>query len=205
MKTIDDVDTTQTGDFTGLPSGWSTPSGGGLHLISQSQVDGLGRPTEKTDPNGNVTYIVYIDTNYEVRTYPGWNSSTHLPTGPTLDVHQDRPGSYVETLTMTATPNLTNNLPDGTEAIANIESLTRTYTNSAGQQSSKDDYINLTGLTYGTGTHIGTLNTNYVETSYAYDTRGRLSDTTLPTGTINHTDYDGLGRRGRHQGGHQFQ
>src|SRR5207237_2505764 len=32
VKTIDDVDTTQTADFTGLPSGWSTPSGGGLHL-----------------------------------------------------------------------------------------------------------------------------------------------------------------------------
>ena len=31
-KAITDVNTSQTGDFTGLPSGWSTPSGGGAHL-----------------------------------------------------------------------------------------------------------------------------------------------------------------------------
>jgi hypothetical protein len=34
LKTIRDVDTTQTSTFSNLPSGWSTPSGGGLHLTS---------------------------------------------------------------------------------------------------------------------------------------------------------------------------
>src|SRR5262249_35087985 len=46
VKTITDVDTSRTGDFTGLPSGWSTPSGGGLHLVTQMEVDGLGRTTK---------------------------------------------------------------------------------------------------------------------------------------------------------------
>src|SRR5262249_43989229 len=32
-KTIIDVDTTRTSDFSNLPTGWSTPSGGDLHLI----------------------------------------------------------------------------------------------------------------------------------------------------------------------------
>lgn len=70
-KTITDVDTTRTGDFQNLPTGWSTPSGGGLHLITLFQVDGLGRPTKLTDPLGNVSFTVYLDTNHETRTYPG--------------------------------------------------------------------------------------------------------------------------------------
>src|SRR5205085_3723543 len=41
IKTITDVDTTQTSDFANLPSGWSTSSGGGLHLITQYVVDAL--------------------------------------------------------------------------------------------------------------------------------------------------------------------
>ena len=61
VKTIADVDTTQTGDFADLPSGWSTPAGGGLHLTTTYEVDALGRTTKETDPNGDVTYTVYND------------------------------------------------------------------------------------------------------------------------------------------------
>src|SRR5262249_19816931 len=53
-KAIADVDTTRTGDFTGLPTGWVTPSGGGLHLITQFEVDALGRTTKLTRPSGAV-------------------------------------------------------------------------------------------------------------------------------------------------------
>src|SRR5205823_2686913 len=83
VKTITDVDTTHTSDFQNLPSGWSTPSGGGLHLIRLYEVDDKGRTTKETDPAGNVTYTVYNDANDEVRTYAGWNSTTLTPTGPT--------------------------------------------------------------------------------------------------------------------------
>src|SRR6202011_1770650 len=58
-KTIADVDTTRTSDFTGLPSGWSTPAGGGLHLVTQREVDNLGRTTKLTAPGGNITYTVF--------------------------------------------------------------------------------------------------------------------------------------------------
>ena len=51
VKTITDVDTTQTGTFTNLPSGWTTPTGGGLQLTTTYVVDGLGRVTKETDPN----------------------------------------------------------------------------------------------------------------------------------------------------------
>jgi RHS repeat-associated protein len=194
VKSIADVDTTRTGDFTGLPSGWSTPAGGGLHLVTQYQVDTLGRTTKETSPAGNVTYTVYIDTNYEVLTYRGWNSTTNMPTGPTVVSRQDRPGSYSETLTMTAAPHLTNGVPDGTEAVSGLQTLSRQYSNAAGQVVADDAYFNLTGLTYSTAPHLGTLNTNYYETAYAYDSRGRQNRMQAPTGTITRTVYDGLGR-----------
>src|SRR5262249_21609518 len=90
VKTIQDVDTSHTSDCSGLPSGWSTPSGGGLHLITTYTVDGMGRPTQTTDPAGNVTYTVYNDASHEVRTYPGWNSGSSTPTGPTRVLRYDR-------------------------------------------------------------------------------------------------------------------
>src|SRR5262249_34721703 len=61
-KTITDVNTSLTGDFMNLPTGWTTPTGGGLHLKTLTTVDGLGRTTKLTDPLGQVTYTVHIDT-----------------------------------------------------------------------------------------------------------------------------------------------
>ena len=79
---IVDVNTADTSEFTDLPSGWTTPTGGGLNLVTTDQVDALGRTTEETSPAGNVTYYVYLDAQHEVRIYPGWNSR---------DGHADRP------------------------------------------------------------------------------------------------------------------
>ena len=101
IETITDVDTLRPST---LPDGWTTPTGGGLNLIDTEQVDALGRTIEETDPNGNVTYTVYDDPDHEVRTYPGWNSATDTPTGPTEVVREDEANGYVETLTMSATP-----------------------------------------------------------------------------------------------------
>src|SRR5262249_17613202 len=42
-KSIVDVDTTRTNDFQNLPAGWTTPPGGGLHLVTRTAVDSLGR------------------------------------------------------------------------------------------------------------------------------------------------------------------
>src|SRR5262249_2946796 len=194
-KAIVDVDTSRTSDFSNLPTGWSTPSGGGLHLLTLRQVDSLGRTTKLTEPNGNVTCTVYNDTNYEVRTYPGWNSATHRPTGPIQASRQDRPGSYYETLTMAATPTVDGNgLPTGQESIASLQTLSRSYTTSAGQVVNVDAYFNLAGLTYSTSTSLGTENTNFYRTRIAYDSRGRENRVQLPTGTIERTVYDGLNR-----------
>src|SRR5262249_15868586 len=150
--------------------------------------------TKITDPLGNITYQVFLDTNHEMRVYRGWNTSTNLPTGPTEDSRIDRANSYVETLTMSATPHLTSGAPDGTQAISSVQTRARRYISAGGHLTADDKYFNLSGVTYSTSAHIGTLNTNYYETSYGYDSRGRLSTTTLPTNTVETTNYDGLGR-----------
>jgi hypothetical protein len=129
---IVDVNTADTGEFTNLPAGWATPSGGGLNLVTTDQVDALGRTTEETSPGGNITYYVYLDPQHEERIYNGWNSSTGTPTGPTEVIRNDVADSYDEVFTMSATPHLTDGVPDGTEAISGLQTLTRDYTNAAG-------------------------------------------------------------------------
>jgi hypothetical protein len=193
-KAIDDVNTTKTGDFTGLPTGWSTPSGGGLHLITQFVVGALGRPTQVTDPAGNIDYTVYKDPNHEVRVYTGWNSGTNTPTGPTEVYRDDLAGSYSEVLTMSAAPHLTGGQPDGTEAVSGLQTLSRTTVNAAGQVVYQDDYFNLSGLTYSTSASLGTENTNFYRTRLAYDAYGREDRVQAPTGTIDRTVYDSEGR-----------
>ncbi len=125
---------------------------GGLNLPTQVAVDALGRPTKVTDPNGNSTYTVYDDAAHEVRVYPA--------AGPVQVTREDRANSYVETLTMAPTTIYTSGgLPLGTEDPAapssNLQTLSRTYFNSAGHAYRKDDYFNLPGLTYSTEPLIG--------------------------------------------------
>ena len=194
IESISDVNTANTSDFSNLPSGWSTPAGGGLNLVTTYQVDSLGRTIEETSPNGNVSYTVYDDPDHEYRVYPGWNAATGMPTGPTEVYREDWPGSYTEILTMSATPHLTNGVPDGTEAISGLQTLERDYMNAAGQVVREDDYFNLRGVTYSTALYIGTQKVNYYTTLYDYDDRGREDRVQSPTGTITRTVYDGLGR-----------
>ncbi len=194
VKRIADVDTTQTSTFTGLQSGWSTPSGGGLHLTTSYEVDTLGRVTKRTAPNGRVDYTVYNDANHEVRTYPAWNSGTNTPTGPITVSRDDRANGYRESLTMSATPTASGGRPTGTESIANVESLSRTYRNIAGQNVYTDDYFNLSGLTYSTSPSLGTLNTNFYRTYQDYNQQGQPNRSVTPAGTITRTEYDGSNR-----------
>jgi RHS repeat-associated protein len=196
IKSITDVDSSRTSEFQDLPAGWTTPPGGGLNLVTTYEVDGLGRTTALTDPNGNVTYTVYDDPDHEVRTYPGWQASTNMPTGPTQVTRTDREHSpsYTETLTMSAPPNVTNGRPDGTEPISDVQTLSRTFTSPGGQVIETDQYFSLDGITYSTDPYLGSAGTNYYATTYGYDHQGRLDRTVSPTGTITRTLYDGLGR-----------
>lgn len=194
--------------------------GGSTHLALTStyEVDGQGRVTKQTTPNGNITYTVYNDTLHETKTYPGWNSTTHTTTGPIQISREYWPAAgsgnlyYQETLTSNATPGLDgSSLPDGSEGYSssNILSLSRQIANDSGLVSWSDRYATLanpatlgTLLTYsqtislssGSATEIGTSGTNYYRTSDTYDARGRVIREVDPNGTITRTVYDYLGR-----------
>ena len=100
---------------------------------------------------------------------------------------------YTDTLTMTANPSVSGGVPTGTESIADVQSLSRSTMNDAGQVVEEDDYFNLGGLTYTSGS-MGTSGVNYYATTYAYDADGNMNKTVDAQGTITRTVYDGQGR-----------
>jgi YD repeat-containing protein len=199
VKSIVDVDASQTSQFAGLPSGWATPTGGGLNLVTTYQVDGLGRATKAVDPLGHVTFAVYDDPDHEVRAYRGWSATTGTATGPTEVVREDWAGSYTETLTTPATPAVSGTsgsyAPTGAESIAGILTLSRRYTDKGDRPIEDDEYFSLAGVSaYSTVGHLGTLGTNYYATTYGYDHLGRRSVVTDAVGTITINKFDAPGR-----------
>jgi RHS repeat-associated protein len=196
IKTISDVDTTQTTTFANLPSGWTTPTGigAGKHLTTTYEVDSLGRTTKMVDPLGLISYMVYNDITKESRTYSGWNTTTNLPTGPTLVSRTDWTNNYSESLSMSVTPTVASGRPTGTEAVSSIQTLSRSYRNAVGQTVYSDAYFNLSGLTYSTAANIGTQNTNFYRSTQAYNKQGMPNKTVSAAGTITRTERDSLNR-----------
>ncbi|HEX7449811.1 MAG TPA: hypothetical protein VF306_19785 [Pirellulales bacterium] len=90
VQSIEDVDTSQ---MTGVPAGWSTPAGGGLHLVTDYAVDSLGRtvqtlgPWHEVDLGGiatdvrRATWTVYLDSAYTVYSGQGYATYSPLPPG----------------------------------------------------------------------------------------------------------------------------
>ena len=201
-KTIVDVNTARSADFASLPFGWVTPVGGGLHLTSTFGVDALGRTVRATDPQGNVTLTVYDDVNQAVRVYPGAmiSRSATLPTAPVQLTRRDVSGTYAEWLTYAPGPIQTwsvsgGSQPLGTEPITNLQSLTRSHFNAAGQVIAVDRYTNLDGLAYSAATAtLGVEGVNYLRTRYAYNNQGQVDRVQNPAGTITISTFDGLSR-----------
>jgi RHS repeat-associated protein len=131
IQTVTDVNTADMpvlyNDIIPLPTGWTTPTGGGLNLDTLYQVDDLGRTTQEISPAGNVTDTVYDDVDHAVFTFPGvsetLNSSgngTLTTTGPITMNRSQIPylytlngstfaGIYDETLTYSGSVTVQNN------------------------------------------------------------------------------------------------
>ena len=196
-ESISNVTTTAHYVSTCLPSSWTIPSSGTI-AVTTMQVDALGRTIEETDPDGNVTYTVYNDPAHEVRTYAGWNSSTNRPTGPTQVTIDNEATGITDTITMSEPPAVRNGMPTGTESIADLDSLSRSLTNTGGQQTATEDYVAVAGLCY--TNCLGCNGGNYVTTTYGYNADGvqdrvqePATSSTTP-GQITDTVIDGLGR-----------
>ncbi len=191
---VERVDDVQTAIVTDEPAGWSTPAGGGQHLVTAFEVDDLGRPIKQTDPAGHVAYTVYRDAAHEVRTYRGWDAASNTPTGPTAVVREDWAGGYAETLTMSAAPAVAGGRPTGAEAVSGVQSLLRSHTAPDGELTHTEAYFNLAGLTYSTAAALGTEGTHFHRTRYGYDEMGRRERVESPARTVTRTVFDGLGR-----------
>ena len=202
---IDDVDTVNGAGFdaTFLPAGWQTPANAGQHLVSTYASDLLGRTIKSVDATGEVTYTVYNDAAHEVRTYRGWNSTTHQPTGAVEVYREDLSGNYSESLSYTWTdtaglPVDAAGRPTGAESLTDarvvLQSLSRSLKNGAGQLVASRQYFSLTGLSYTTARDLGAKDVNYLETQYTYDPLGRLAVTSDNAGVDRHTFFDTLSR-----------
>jgi RHS repeat-associated protein len=88
VQRIDDVDTSR---LSGVPSGWSTASGFGLHLVTDYHNDALGRRLREVGPWHEVQlqledstptairrtrYTTYNDPSHETRHADGWLAGT---------------------------------------------------------------------------------------------------------------------------------
>ncbi len=190
---VSDVNATVPYEYSGLPAGWSTPAGGGLHQLSRFEVDAFARGTKATDPRGRVTYTAYKDAEHEVRVYRGW--AGYQTTGPIQVYREDWGRGYAEWLSMATYPTLDmSGRPTGTEGINGVQSLARAHTNPAGQTVAVDAYFDLGWAFYTEDPTIGAAGVNYLRTEYGYDKRGRANKTIGPDGVIGRTVYDALGR-----------
>jgi RHS repeat-associated protein len=216
VKTIQDADTSVSADFIGgvSPTNFAGLSSIGTNLrgTMSATVDGLGRQTSVTDANGNATYLTYNDANHEVRIYKGWHAvgmsgtnALYNTTGPVLIQREHRPtGSnsvvvYQELLSATVlshtgAPTGAEDFLSGGTAGGQIQTLSRDYTNNAGQTVQSDQYFNFGTNSYSVNPYFGIAGTNYASTSIGYDDRGRQDMTKSPNGTITHTTYEGFGR-----------
>jgi RHS repeat-associated protein len=194
LKSITDVKTCDTASFAPatVPSGLSTPAGGGLNLVTSYQVDFEGRPTKITTPNGNVDYITYDDVNHVTREYIGWtyNSSnaTYAPSSP-VEVDWNNWAQGLEaTLSYSYTPAASSTPADGSGAISGLQSLAINKNNDANQTVETDDYFSLSGITIDPASSssdaLGAAGSNFYQTTYGYNSGGLQDQITDADGTI---------------------
>jgi RHS repeat-associated protein len=179
----------------GLGAGNGT--GAGANLSTTDEVDDQGNVTEQTDPDGNITYTVYDYPDHSMRVYPGWHpvpgTDTYTTTGPVQVTSEDWADGYTDTLTY-APGALNQAVPYGTDPITNLQTLSRTQTDDAGQTAAADQYFNVSGITYSPDAPLGAAGVNFNQTTYGYNVLGYQNQVTDANGTITQNTYDSLGR-----------
>lgn len=197
---IEDVDTSEETD---APPGWTTPSGGGLNLVTDMEIDDRGRMTQSLGPSHEIdldgtattirraTWVVYVadDTGRETRTGQGYATGT----GP----------SYTYTLINPVSISKTDIAGRSTEQIQATRASTsgKLLPTDTFAQSS---YTRWTTIQYADCCHVGSQRvyhtipdtgsgssgTNYDQTDFGYDSMKRQVRTVSPGGTITWNVFD---------------
>ncbi len=194
---IQDVDHTQVSDE---PSGWTTPAGGGLHLVSDFEHDDLGRqiqslgPAHTIDISGSATSIrraswtVYDDQDREVRSASGYGSgaghSTYTLVNPVSISKRDLTGRTTESIQATRASTGGKLLSTDTFAqSAYVRWSTMSYDDDGNMEWSRDYHdIPSSGA--------GSSGTNYNQSNFAYSSGGEQIMSKTPGGTITRTVFD---------------
>ena len=193
VTTITDVD---TGDVTGEPSGWTTPSGGGLHLVTtvrgrwpgpadegdrRQRQHQLHRLRRRGPRSPRLSRLEHIHEHHD-RPHDRRPRGPRRTTTPRRSRCRPRPAS----------PAAGRRVPSRSAACSRSRGR---FNNDAGQAGADRRVLQpLAGLTYSTSTSLGTLNTHFYRTTMAYDSRGRLAKVVRADGTIYRTVFDGQGR-----------
>jgi RHS repeat-associated protein len=205
VQRIDDVQTSQITDAPAVPTGWTTPTGGGLHLITDDEYDNLGRTTQQLGPSHSVdlsgtattirraNWTVYKDTTQE--RWEGFGYATG--TAPTYTYTLINPVSIWRY-------DRANRLKDAIRATRASTSGRLTAADSFAQSSwvrwsnynfddnGRSTYTRLYFLIPSTG--VGTSGTNYNETDYAYtSTNVSQNKVKTPGGTVTRTVFHARG------------
>jgi len=192
MQRIDDVDTSIV---SGAPVGWTTPSGGGLNLVTDLTPDSLGRNTQQLGPshvidiNGVATTIrsavwtVYDDAVHTVRSATGYATGT-APSyvftliNPVQIREFDKSGKPIAVIRAVLASTSGKLLPTDSFPQSTFRKWTTFQYTDCCLLASQRVYH----LIPASG--IGVSGTNYNETSFGYDVMKRRNRTASPGGTI---------------------
>ncbi|MFO1458227.1 MAG: RHS repeat-associated core domain-containing protein [Verrucomicrobiota bacterium] len=204
LQRIDDVATGQISDSPSVPSGWTTPSGGGLHLITDYTVDNLGRTTVEKGPEHNVAisgtatdirrirWTIYKDSAFEVRSAQGYetvpppsSSSTTSLIEPVSVEKVDKSGRVTDSIQTKRDPAKTGALTSSEDVATQSRWLRwrkALYNNNIRKPNRTRTYWNIPA----TNGDEGNSTDNYNETIYGFDSSGMgwLVRQVSPGGTI---------------------
>jgi RHS repeat-associated protein len=186
------------------PTGWTTPSGGGLNLVTDYADDDLGRTTQELGPvhvidvGGTATSVrratwtVYKDETHEVWTGQGYqkvSDSSFTLINPVSTVKRDARGNVLEQTRATRASTSGKLQPtDSFPQSSYVRWTTYQYTECCLLSSMR---VYHTIPTSGCGTE----GTNYDETEYGYDSMKRRNRTVSPGGTITFDVFDARSQR----------
>jgi RHS repeat-associated protein len=198
VQRIDDVDSSIATD-----SPWTTPTGGGLHLVTDYEYDFLGRqilelgPSHMVDLSGVATsvrsanYTVYRDDLKQVWRAAGYATGSagayaHTTVNPVSITIHDEAQRVTEVITASRS---------GTGRLSSSDSFpqssylswTVNHYNNKSQLGYTREYSSI--LSSGDGIN----GTHYVQTNYGYDWMGHLNRIQSPGGTITRRLFDNFG------------
>jgi RHS repeat-associated protein len=176
-----------------VPDGWSTPTGGGLHLVFDAESDSLGRYTQLLGPphdvggtmvrsalwvvDNKVIYENWLGTGYSTGTAPNYNDTYDLVGGVVINRFDDEEGNS-ERIVSQRTTGSGRLSPTDTFDQADWLRRSAAHYGQYGRMEYTREYHEIPSS--GSGSPV----TNYDDSLYGYDGAGRLNKWVTPAGTI---------------------